>query len=69
MQLNTYYISSWQARIGVSFHNETYFDVNFDCYSDRFEEDKTYQVDCNFTNNEFRLKVPQEGTKKCVQVS
>ena len=69
MQLGTYYIFSWQARIGVSFLNQTYFDVNYDCYSDRFVEDKTYQIDCNFTNNEFWLKVPQEGTKKCVQVS
>ena len=41
----------------------------FDCYSDRFEEEKFYQVNCNATDNEFRLKIPKEGTKKCVQVS
>ena len=41
----------------------------FNCYSDRFEEEKFYQVNCNATDNEFRLKIPKEGTKKCVQVS
>ena len=64
-----YFVSSWNARIGVSFLNKTYYDVAFHCYSDRFEEDKLYQVYCNATNDEIRLKIPQEGTMRCIQVS
>ena len=58
-----------RASILVSFRDNYYFGIVFNCYSDRFEEDKLYQVDCNATNEELRLKIPQEGTKKCIQVS
>ena len=58
-----------RASILVSFRDNYYFGIVFNCYSDRFEEDKLYQVDCNATNEELRLKIPQEGTMKCVQVS
>ena len=69
MQVLLISIYSRIADILVGFHGKHYFDVTFYCYSDRFEEDKLYQVHCNITNGEFRLKIPQEGTKKCVQVS
>ena len=62
-------IYSRTADILVGFHGKHYFDVTFHCYSDNFEEEKLYQVHCNITNGELRLKIPQEGTKKCVQVS
>ena len=64
-----YYNSSWKARIGLSFSNKSYVDVGFNCYSDKFEESKLYEVNCNATNDDIRLKIPKEGTKKCVQVS
>ena len=44
-------------------------DIGYNCYAERFEKDKLYQVYCNGTTDEFRLKIPLEGTKKCVQVS
>ena len=58
-----------RASIQVSFRGKYYFSIIYHCYSERFQEDKPYQVYCNVTNEEFRLKIPQEGTKKCVQVS
>ena len=64
-------ISSVTAQVQISFHNKWYFGIYFHCYSDRFEEEKLYQVYCNATStiNEFHFKIPLEGTKKCVQVS
>ena len=53
----------------VTFRDKFYFEARFRCYSDKFEEDKLYQVYCNVANHEFRLKIPQEGTMKCIQVS
>ena len=52
----------------VTFRDKFYFEARFRCYSDRFEEDKLYQVYCN-TTNEVSVKIPQEGRKKCVQLS
>ena len=61
---------SWKGYIKLSFRGDTnYFTVYYNCYSDKFEEDKVYQVNCNSTNTEFTLKIPKEGTQKCIQVS
>ena len=56
------------ANIVVTFRDKFYFEARFRCYSDRFEEDKLYQVYCNSTDR-LSVKIPQEGRKKCVQVS